>query len=336
MMIKPRDVMFLSHPKPREGQVEMFRNIIDGTLPLPETWENYIMVNGSTKENWEHVIEMWVKVTRVNNYMAMLRNLRNIMKAEVSDEHMNMVCTALGNKGAVRGSKLLPVQFYTAYRQIERLDYKGVEKVKAALSDAMTISAENMELIPGKTAVFCDNSGSMRSTIHPKSTVTHNDIGNVFGAMVASRADDCKVYAFGSDVVRTGINPRDSILTNVDKIHMAGSRAGGATYTHKCVSTVEKDMPDVDRIIFFTDEQGYGRPSCYDALTAFRRKNGNNPFVYTFDLIHYGTTQFPENERKHCTVGGWADNSLRFLNLYEMDGTTLVDEVEKVDINTVR
>jgi 60 kDa SS-A/Ro ribonucleoprotein len=326
MMIKPRDVMFLSHPKPREGQVEMFRNIIDGTLPIPETWETYISINGSTKENWTHILDAM-------GYLGIIRNLRNLMKHGVDT---NDICAEIVDPGRTRRSRMFPVQFYTAYRQIEKLDYKGVEKVKAALSDAMTISAENMELIPGKTAVFCDNSGSMDSSINPKSTVSHKDIGNVFGAMVASRSDDCKVYAFGSDVVRTGINPRDSILTNVDKILSAGNRAGGSTYTGRCISTVERDMPDVDRIIFFTDEQGYGRPSCYDALNAFRKKTGNNPFVYTFDLIHYGTTQFPENERKHCTVGGWADNSLRFLNLYEMDGTTLVDEVDAVNINTVR
>jgi hypothetical protein len=326
MMIKPRDVMFLTHPKPRDGQETMFQNIIGGTLPLPETWENYIMVNGSTKKNWTHILDAM-------GYLGIIRNLRNLMKRGVN---ISDVCAEVADEDRVRRSRMIPVQYYTAYRQIESLNYNGVEKIKAALSDAMAVSAENMTCIPGKTAVFCDNSGSMNSSIHEKSMVTHKDIGNVFGAMVASRADDCKVYAFGTSVSIVRANPRDSILTNVDKIRDAGDRTGGSTHTGLCISAVAKDMPDVDRIIFFTDEQGYGRPSCYDAFRSFRIKTGNNPFVYTFDLAHYGTTQFPEGERKHCTVGGWADNSLRFLNLYEMNGTTLVDEVERIDINAVR
>jgi len=323
--IKPRDVMFLSHPKPCEGQAEMFQNIVDGTLPIPETWETYIAINGSNKKNWTYILDKM-------GYMGIVRNLRNLMKHGVD---IDDVCAEVADPDRVRRSRMLPVQFYTAYRQIERLDYSGVEKIKAALSDAMSISAENMTPIPGKTAVFCDNSGSMGSTVHPKSTVTHKDIANVFGAMVAARADDVVVCAFGTDVRNARLNPRDSILTNIDKIVVAARGTGGATYTHKCVQFVENSMPDVDRIIFFTDEQGYGQPSCYDALNAYRKRSGNNPFVYTFDLVHYGTTQFPENERKHCTVGGWADNSLRFLNLYEMDGTTLLNAVEAVDINTV-
>lgn len=324
--IKPRDVMFLTHPKPREGQEEMFQNIVDKTLPIPETWETYISINGSTKKNWAYILDSM-------GYLGIIRNLRNLMKNGVD---INDICVEVADPDRVRKSRMFPVQFYAAYRQIENLGYGGVEKVKAALSDAMAISAENMNPIPGKTAVFCDNSGSMGSAIHEKSTVSHKDIANVFGAMVASRADECIVCAFGSDVKNARLNPRDSILTNVDKIVEAARRTGGATYTGKCISFVEDNMPDADRIIFFTDEQGYGRPSCYDALNMYRKKTGNNPFVYTFDIVHYGTTQFPENERKHCTVGGWADNSLRFLNLYEMDGTTLIDEVERVDITTVR
>jgi hypothetical protein len=326
MAVKPRDVMFLAHPKPREGQRNMFENIIGGTLPLPETWENYIMVNGSTKKNWTYILDKM-------GYMGIVRNLRNLMKHGVN---IDDVCTEVRDPERVRKSRMLPVQFYTAYRQIEKTDYAGVGAVKAALSDAMTLSAMNLDKIPGNTAVFCDNSGSMKGTIHPKSTVEYNDVGNVFGAMIASRADNCIVCGYGSEVVNAKLNARDSILTNVDKIDAAGSRAGGATYPSKCIDFLDKNMPNVDRIVFLTDEQGYGQSSCYDALNRFRQNHGVNPYVYTFDIQHYGTTQFPETERKHCTVGGWSDNTLRFINLYERDGTSLVDEVRSIDITMVR
>jgi hypothetical protein len=300
----------------------MFENIIDGTLPLPETWENYIMVNGSTKKNWTYILDKM-------GYMGIVRNLRNLMKHNVD---IDDICAELSDRDRIRKSRMLPIQFYSAYRNISQAD----GRVLAALSDAMTVSAENMPKIHGKTAVFCDNSGSMKDKIHEKSTVTHADIGNVFGSMVASRADKSIVCAFGTDVRNSNINPRDSILTNIDKIVKASAGVGGSTFTGKCINFVERNMPDVDRIVFFTDEQGYGRPSCYDALKDYRKKTGNDPYVYTFDLKHYGTTQFPETERRHCTVGGWSDNTLGFIGLYETDGATLISDVEKVDINAVR
>jgi hypothetical protein len=322
----PRDVMFFTHPKPRDGQEEMFQQIVDDTLPLPETWENYIMVNGSTKKNWTYILDQM-------GYLGIIRNLRNLMKHGVDTGD---ICAEVADLNRVHNSRMLPIQFYTAYRQVEKTNYAGVGQVKAALSDAMLMSAGNMALLPGKTAVFCDNSGSMEESINPKSTVTYADIGNVFGAMVAARCENSLVLAFGTDVVNPNLNPRDSILTNVDKISRAGDKLRNNTYMYKCINYLDARMPDVDRILIFTDEQGYGVHSCYDALNQFRKKHGVNPYVYTFDIKHYGTTTFPENERRHCTVGGWSDNILNFANLFEQDGTTLVDQVKNIDITAVR
>ena len=326
MVVRPRDVMFLTHPKPLVDQDVMFENILNETLPLPETWENYIMVNGSTKKNWTYILDQM-------GYMGIIRNIRNLLKhtVDVSD-----ICTEIADPERVRKSRMLPVQFYTAYKAIENINDVGVGAVKVALSDAMTISAENLDVMHGSTAVFCDNSGSMEHTITPKSTVTFKDVANVFGAMIASRAENSVVCAFGTEVQNARLNARDSALTNVQKIESAGNRVGGGTYTYTCIDFIKRNMPEVDRIVFLTDEQGYGRPSCYDAIKDLRAKTGIDPYIYTFDIRHYGTTQFPETDRKHCTVGGWADNTLRFINLYERAGTSLVDEVRSIDITAVR
>jgi 60 kDa SS-A/Ro ribonucleoprotein len=319
MFVTPKDIMFLTHPKPREfsGQMELFDRIVNGTLEIPETWETYISINGSTKENWSYILDKM-------GYFAIVRNLRNLIKHGVdADDIVNILI----DENRVRKSKMLPFQFYSAYRAIEQMPDAG--KIMGGLSVAMDISAENFPVINGKTAVFCDNSGSMRGSIHPRSSITHADVGNVFGAMIAARSD-ARVCAFGSEVVPSGINPRDSILTNAQKIKNAGARAGGATYTGKCIEYIN-DI-NVDRIVFFTDQQGYGIPDCYSALKDYRKNHENDPYVYTFDLAHYGTTQFPENEPRHATVGGWSDTILKFIHLYESDRMTLVHDVENVKI----
>jgi hypothetical protein len=85
-------------------------------------------------------------------------------------------------------------------------------------------------------------------------------------------------------------------------------------------------------MVFFTDEQGYGRPSAYERLDQYRKDIGSNPYVYTFDIRHYGTTQFPERESRHATIGGWSDNILNFIHLFESDRTKLTDDIEAVNV----
>ncbi|RJQ27112.1 hypothetical protein C4577_02220 [Candidatus Parcubacteria bacterium] len=62
--IKLRDVMFLSHPKPNQDQVTLWKQLAENKLPPADTWE--VILSGA-KENglsktqaWEKIIDMWV------------------------------------------------------------------------------------------------------------------------------------------------------------------------------------------------------------------------------------------------------------------------------------
>ena len=151
MYVTPKDVMFLTHPKPQNHEQEvLYDNIIAGTLPVPETWETYISVNGSTKENWSHILGSM-------GFLAVTRNLRNLIKHGVDE---NDIVDILTDKERVKRSKMFPFQFYSAYRAIENTENSG--KIMGGLSVAMDMSAENFPMLGGNTAIFCDNSGSMR------------------------------------------------------------------------------------------------------------------------------------------------------------------------------
>ena len=196
MYVTPKDVMFLTHPKPQNrAQEVLYNDIITGTLEVPETWETYISVNGSTKENWSYILDKM-------GYMGIVRNLRNLIKHGVDE---NDIVDILMDKERVKRSKMFPFQFYSAYRAIENMEKSG--KIMGGLSVAMDMSAENFPILDGLTAIFCDNSGSMRGSIHPKSTITHADIGNVFGAMLAARSHAAVTCAFGSEVVYANAEP---------------------------------------------------------------------------------------------------------------------------------
>uniref|UniRef100_F7D8W7 Telomerase associated protein 1 n=1 Tax=Ornithorhynchus anatinus TaxID=9258 RepID=F7D8W7_ORNAN len=65
-------------------------------LPLPDTWERELSLHGNTGPSWERIID-----SGQLPYMALLRNLRNVLRAGVSARHHELLLRRLGH--AVRG-----------------------------------------------------------------------------------------------------------------------------------------------------------------------------------------------------------------------------------------
>ena len=59
-------------------------------LPIPETWEKQISMHGNKASVWEQLIDH-----KKLPYMAMLRNLRNMIKAGISERHHHRQSKAL-------------------------------------------------------------------------------------------------------------------------------------------------------------------------------------------------------------------------------------------------
>lgn len=64
--VKFRDVLRIAHPTPKDKEQEqLFKMVLDDTLPVAERWETILSDNSdglSKKEKWEKVIDMWVEV----------------------------------------------------------------------------------------------------------------------------------------------------------------------------------------------------------------------------------------------------------------------------------
>src|SRR5699024_8232060 len=111
--LKFRDVLRITHPNPKSKEVEeLFRKILDDTLETPYTWETELSARGSTKEVWDELIASG----RVG-YMALLRNLRNIIK---SGANITPVLAVLSDPVQVKKSKQFPFRFFSAYRILEK------------------------------------------------------------------------------------------------------------------------------------------------------------------------------------------------------------------------
>ncbi len=118
-----RDALSLVHPRPKdEKQAEIFRKIVKGTLETPYTWETELSAAGklataSKKSKSEAKREVWRQLVRSGRlgYMAMLRNLRNMIYCRLDEETVQMVCDRLAAPNEVRKSKQLPFRFLSAF-----------------------------------------------------------------------------------------------------------------------------------------------------------------------------------------------------------------------------
>ena len=110
--IKLRDVLFLCHAKPKDKeQAQVWKQLIDGTLESPDTWEVELSAGGGKfkKESWERLL-----TESKLGALALIRNLRNMIQAGVDD---NMIRRELQN---MKTERVLPFRFLAAVRHAPR------------------------------------------------------------------------------------------------------------------------------------------------------------------------------------------------------------------------
>ncbi|XP_041659020.1 telomerase protein component 1-like [Cheilinus undulatus] len=85
-------------------------------LKEPETWERLLSLEGNKAATWEKLID-----NKSLPFMAMLRNLRNMIIKGISKAHHEKILNRLTNKKAVIESRQFPFRFLTAYKVILQL-----------------------------------------------------------------------------------------------------------------------------------------------------------------------------------------------------------------------
>jgi len=83
-------------------------------IPVPKTWETQLSEKGNTAAVWEELIK-----SKNLPFMAMLRNLRNIIMAGVSSETHKAIIGRLKSAHQVTNSKQMPVRFLSAFEAID-------------------------------------------------------------------------------------------------------------------------------------------------------------------------------------------------------------------------
>jgi hypothetical protein len=259
-----RDALFLVHPHAKdEAQQALFNQLVRGELPAPYTWETELSAAGQQAhadpaERAALVARTWEVLIASGKlgYMALLRNLRNILEANVSANAIAQVCATLANRAAVARSKQLPFRFLAAFREVKTLPSGHVAAVLAALEEAIAHSAANLRGFGAETRVVvaCDVSGSMQQPISPRSKVLLYDVSLVLGMLLQSRCQNVVAGMFGNTWKRISL-PRGPVLRNVEEFYRREGEVGYSTNGYLVVQDLRQRREVVDKVMIFTDVQ---------------------------------------------------------------------------------
>lgn len=332
-----KDAINLVRPKPTEKNKKSIKKLIKTGRVSSNTWESNLTQAGQNSKTSEEKEKMksdaWKELItkRKLGYFALLRNLRNIAEQapDVLDEALDM----LRDKKLIKKSLVLPFRFYTAYRQFDNSNIDRARDIMVAIDDAVEISLDNVPKFDGRTLVVLDDSASMTCFGMTKNYNSPMNIGALFSSVLV-KTNNCDFMMFSNDAKYVNINPKDSIMTNVDKI-IQNQRAYGTDFSSTFLAANKK----YDRIIILSDMQGWLETawgfSCSDksvskAFKEYKNKFDANPYLYSFDLQGYGTLEFPENN-VFC-LAGFSDKIFDIMKLLEQDKNALVNRIKKVEL----
>lgn len=231
--VRLRDVLFLVHPKPKDAEQEaVWKQLAEGTLASPDTWEVSLSAGADKRETFERLI--------AENRLGALALLRNLRGMQVAGVPKRTIAKALD---AMRVDRVLPYRFIAAARFAPDLEPE--------LENAMFRSIEGHARLKGKTTLLVDVSGSMDAPMSRQSVMTRMDAACGLAVLAREICEDVEVYTFSNSVVkvppRRGFALRDAIVS---------SQAHWGTELGKAVAQVDRKGR---RLIVFTDEQSHDR-----------------------------------------------------------------------------
>jgi 60 kDa SS-A/Ro ribonucleoprotein len=232
-VVRLRDVLFLTHAKPLTAeQALMWRQLIDGKLPSPETWEVRLSRGEQKREVWESLL-----VENRLGALALLRNLRNMQAAGVE---LELVKHALE---AIRVERVLPFRFVAAARHAPQWE--------PWIEQAMFLSLHGQARLAGRTVLLVDVSGSMDAALSGRSQMRRMDAAAGLAVLLREIAEEVSVYTFSDRLqivpARRGFALRDAIVQ---------SQPHGGTYLGKALDELRASY---DRLVIITDEQSHDR-----------------------------------------------------------------------------
>lgn len=336
------DIVNLVHPKPSEKMVPVFAKLMKGELKQFNTVEDKNTKAGqevaakvkageitadeatealreAKEDNFADLIE-----TRKIGYLALLRNLRNILKAGSKAEIVSGACEMLTDAKLIKQSLVFPHQIDLALEIL--LDEFGNQAngFVRALNTAYELAIPNLtELFKtGKTAVVFDSSGSMSSDIRLANKNNGSEAAIAKAALIAAtlaKGIGADVYHFADHCAQIKFNPLDTVNTLKNQFLGKQGSVGYGTAFASIMRTLDGKY---DRVFVISDMQGG------DMID---NKSYANTHIYSVDMCGYGTTMFKPGSKVY-KIFGYSSDIYELIKKVEIDPQALIKEIEKIEI----
>ena len=319
------DAMRLTHPSPKtEEQNKVFQAIKTGSLPPIKTWETIISAArpdpDAKRAAWEHLIDQGAKRLP---YMAALRNIRNIVQANVSPGHIQKLVAELTDPNLIARSKQFPFRWYSAYKmlrdELQKIGGPYYKVVMSALEQAIVTSVANIpgfeEIQDKRFLIACDTSGSMSSTFSANSSMQLQEIALVLGLLLQTKLPLVTIGAFGTNWKVYA--PPSEVLASVGTTVGRNGEVGHLSNGYLVLQWARHTQTVYDYVCLFSDIQlwnSYGDRDTFAAeWDAYKREVNRDAKLVLFDLAGYGTTPVDAVRRDVFLVAGFSEKIFQVL-----------------------
>lgn len=339
------DVINLVHPRPEKSsatvevngeRISVIDAIMKGLSVSADTWEvaqsdagqevaKAVKEGKIDKDEAEKILkeakaENWDALLTEGKLgiLAALRNIRNILKSNAKSTTVDSLCKLLSNGEAIRKGKIMPYQMDLAHEvTISEFSDSDSRKVAQALLKGFELAVPNLaEMLPGRTLVMVDFSGSMgtpmtdgsRSGKRYRSTCM--DKAALIAATIA-KGTNADVIRFGSSAEYVNWNANSDVFSIAKNMR----RDMGGTSLSSAWREAQNSGRKYDRVFILSDNE-CNRGSSYSSYMSYVKSVGS-PYVYSVDLAAYGTTQL-------------AGDKVRYYYGY---GYSMFDDIAKSEFN---
>ena len=354
------DVVKMVHPKPREAwRAAWFAWLIgkpydrEALPPITHAFEDYKQSREGTLPNvpFQMLTALdlnsgdWAEIARNGSWQQVRQNLNTFLRHEVfaKSKNIKMVAEKLRDETAIARARVLPYQLLTAYQATSN---QMPFEIREALQDAMETAVQNVPAIRGKVVVCPDVSGSMHSSVtgHRGSATSKTrciDIAALVSAAMLRTNPQARVIPFEQITVNVKLNPRDSIMTNAEKLANIG---GGGTACSAPLAMLNREKADVDLVVIVSDNeswaddnQGWGATTSLMKEWDILKRRCPEAKLVCLDIQPYVQAQ-ARNRHDILNIGGFSDQVFTLIGSFAEQGMGAdfwVEEIEKTELAAV-
>lgn len=350
------DVIKMAHPKPASKSREALYGYLLGkqhdAAQLPAVVAHFEAFKAKQRKDVPDVpFQMltsldlgrkeWTEIAKNASWQTTRMNLQTFLRHGVFDDEkmVKLIADRLRDRDLVRRARVFPYQLLMAYRAVAA-DVPA--RIVRALEDAMEHALHNVPEIEGKVFILPDVSGSMSSpaTGYRKgssSAVRCIDVAALVAAAVLRNNRDGEVLPFEHGVVKVHLSPRDTVMTNANKLAAIG---GGGTNCSAPLAELNRRGARGDLVIYVSDNEswidwrGAGRGTATMAeWAAFKVRNPHAKLV-CIDIQPNAHTQAPDRADV-LNVGGFSDAVFDVVAAFAKGGSGAAHWVQTIDAVTL-